>query len=107
MTEYESGFQPAAPVASISLRNQSGTLIAGVQMLLDSGSDLTLIPRRAAERVGMDIDQEEVYQLMAFAGKLSMAKAAHGDVVFLEKTFRGRYLLTEENIGILGCDILN
>jgi len=45
MTEYESsGFEPPAPVAIVTLRNpHNGKLRTDVQMLLDTGADVSLV----------------------------------------------------------------
>ena len=47
------------------------------------------------------------YQLMGFDGNLSVASSVEADVLFLSRAFKGRFLLTNENRGILGRDVLN
>ena len=49
MTEYESsGFEPSAPVAIVALRNPlNGKLFSDIQMLLDTGADVSFVPARA------------------------------------------------------------
>ena len=47
------------------------------------------------------------YELIASDGTRSVALAADLDLVFLNRRFRGRYLLTHEATGVLGRDILN
>ncbi|MBI2924976.1 MAG: retroviral-like aspartic protease [Verrucomicrobia bacterium] len=101
-------FAPPAPVALVTLRNAaSAASVSDVPMLLDSGADVTLLPRLAVERLGLSLDPEAVYELLSFDGRRSSAQAVHADLVFLSRTFRGRFLLTDQACGILGRDILN
>ena len=44
---------------------------------------------------------------MGFDGSKSFAPVVMLDMVFLQRAFRGRYLLVEEERGNLGRDILN
>jgi len=44
---------------------------------------------------------------MGFDGSKSFAPVVLIDMIFLNRAFRGRYLLTEHDYGILGRDILN
>jgi hypothetical protein len=44
---------------------------------------------------------------VGFDGTISFAQAAVLDMVFLNRTFRGRFLLIGEEMGILGRDLLN
>jgi hypothetical protein len=103
-----SHFDPPAPVASVTLRNpHSGATVSDVQLLLDTGADVTLLPRMAVERLGVPLLVNEQYELLGFDGSRSVARVVMLDVLFLRRAFRGRYLLTEEERGILGRDILN
>ena len=99
-------FSPAAPVIIATLRNpKSGEVLADVPMLIDSGADVTLLPREMAGSLG--IESAGIYELMGFDGTKSMAEAVRADLLFLRKTFRGQFLLVDQDIGILGRDILN
>jgi hypothetical protein len=44
---------------------------------------------------------------MTFDGRRASAQAIYGDLISLNRTFRGRFLLSDEECGILGRDILN
>ncbi len=44
---------------------------------------------------------------MGFDGSRSFAPVVILEMVFLKRAFRGRYLLIEEERGVLGRDILN
>ena len=101
-------FDPPAPVAGVTLRNpQSGATVPDVSLLMDTGADITLLPREAVERLGVPLLSDPQYELMGFDGSRSVAPAVILDLVFLQRAFRGRYLLIEEARGILGRDILN
>jgi hypothetical protein len=49
----------------------------------------------------------ERYQLVGFDGTISESEAVHGNLVFLRRNFRGRYLVTDAEVGVIGRDILN
>jgi len=109
MPGYEaSHFDPPAPVAQVVLRNpDSGATVSDVRLLLDTGADITLLPRAAVERLGVPTLPNQHYELMGFDGSKSFASVVIVDMMFLKRAFRGRYLLIEEERGILGRDILN
>lgn len=46
-------------------------------------------------------------QLVGFDGSASFAVAAQLKLVFGRGTFRGKYLLIDQNMGVIGRDILN
>ena len=109
MPSYDaSHFDPPAPVAEVSLRSpQTGDAVSAALLLVDTGADVTLLPRRAVERLGVSPLPDQRYELMGFDGTRSFAPAVFLDVVFLGRVFRGRYLLTDQEHGILGRDVLN
>lgn len=109
MPSYDgSHFDPAAPVADTVLRNpESGARVSGVQMLLDTGADITLLPRAPVEQLGVPLLAGQRCELVGFDGSRSFAPVVVLDMVFLQRAFRGRYLLIEEERGVLGRDILN
>ena len=100
-------FVPAAPVARVSLRHpDSGESIADVLMLIDSGADATLLPSSAVASLGL-AGTGERYQLVAFDGTTNESEAVRAVVVFLNKTFRGRFLQVESEVGVIGRNVLN
>jgi len=101
-------FTPPGPLALVTFRNiATGASASDVPMLLDSGADMSLVPRQAVRPLGVSIDPAVVYELMGFNGNRSLAQAVHLDLVFLGRTFRGRFLLSDHECGILGRNILN
>lgn len=101
-------FDPPAPTARVVLRNpDTGTTVSDVLLLLDTGADVTLLPRVSVQTLGVSPLADVRYELMGFDGSTSSAAVVLLDMVFLNRAFRGRYLLTESKYGILGRDILN
>jgi predicted aspartyl protease len=109
MPSYDaSHFDPPAPAATVTVRDpQTGAKVSDVLVLLDSGSDVTLLPRSVVERLGVSLVADERFELMAFDGNKCTAPVATLDLVFLRRAFHGRYVLIEDECGILGRDILN
>jgi predicted aspartyl protease len=109
MPSYDaSHFDPPAPVARVMLRNPySGATVSDVLLLVDTGADITLLPRTAVEQLGVPLVAGQQYELMGFDGSTSFAPVVILDLLFLRRAFRGQYLLTEEERGIMGRDILN
>jgi hypothetical protein len=109
MPAYDASiFNPPAPLARVTIRSQdNGNTVSGVPMLVDSGADVTLIPQSYVNQLGLSIDPEEGYELMAFDGSTSIARVVRLDLIFLRRVFRGRFLLINQESGILGRDILN
>jgi len=109
MPSYDaSHFDPPAPVARVILRNpHTAATVSDVLLLLDTGADITLLPRMMVERLGVPLVADQRYELMGFDGSKSFAPVVILDLLFLKRAFRGRYLLIEEERGIMGRDILN
>jgi hypothetical protein len=109
MPAYDAtAFRPPAPVASISVRSPaSGAAVSNVLMLLDSGADVSLLPREPiAELIGPAADLPQ-FELEAFDGTRSWAPVVQLEVVFLGKSFRGQFLLIDGPHGVLGRNVLN
>jgi hypothetical protein len=64
-----------------------------------------MLPRSVVAALGMT-PQPARYELVGFDGSRAMAEAVDLDMLFLRKAFRGRYLLTDDEHGILGRDVL-
>ncbi len=93
MPAYDSQwFTPPAPLARVSLRNTESKTTSNVPMLIDSGADVTLVPRSFVIQLGADIDATETYELVGFDGTRSFVPAAHLDLLFLGRAFKGRFL---------------
>lgn len=108
MPQYDSKqFDPPAPVAEVTLRNpRTREFLSDVKLLIDTGADVTLLPLAAVNRLGLKPEAANRYELVGFDGQRSFADSAVLDMMFLSNTFRGRYLLTNDETGILGRDVL-
>jgi predicted aspartyl protease len=108
MPAYDaSRFVPPAPFALVVIRHPDHAGgVADVPMLIDSGADATLLPRSSVASIGI-VGTGERYQLVAFDGKTSESEVVRADLVFLGRRFRGRYLLIDAEVGVVGRDVLN
>lgn len=109
MPAYDStSFRPPAPVALVTVRSPAtGREVSNVSMLLDSGADVSLLPR---EPIANLIDLPHTlpeYELEAFDGTTSRAPMVQLEVIFLGKSFRGQFLVIDGKHGVLGRNILN
>ncbi len=86
---------------------EDGVTLSGVPMLLDIGSDVTLVPRAAIERLGAALETDPSIELIGFDGTRSFAPVVTLEMIFLRRAFRGRSMPVEGEYGILGRDILN
>jgi predicted aspartyl protease len=109
MPAYETnGFQPPAPVAFVEVGSQqSDQTISQVPMLLDTGADVTLLPRMPLEELLKSVVSTGQYDLESFDGTKSSATAVKLEIGFLGKKFRGQYLLVEGSVGVIGRNVLN
>jgi hypothetical protein len=100
-------YAPPAPVARVVVRHpERADRLEDVPMLIDSGADATLLPKSAATSLGLEGTGER-YQLVAFDGTISESEALVACLTFLRRNFRGRYLLIDAEVGVIGRDILN
>jgi len=109
MTPYEGGWlSPPGPVARVQVRNrETGRALSEVLLLIDSGADVTLIPRHAVEALGLEPLPGEELALVGFDGSTSTARVVRLELVFCNRLFRGRFLIIDQETGILGRNVLN
>ena len=81
-------FTPPAPLGRVTLRNPTtGAVLPDVPMLLDSGADVTLVPRECVTRLGVQVNPNDAYELAGFDGSASVAQVADLHMAFLGRTF--------------------
>lgn len=109
MPDYDSVlFAPPAPVAQVILRHpETGNMVENVPMLLDTGADATLIPLYVATQLDLTTDPERTYELTGFDGSTGSFQVVQAHLLFQRRTFRGRFLLIEQEWGLIGRDVLN
>ncbi len=64
------------------------------------------MPKTAVASLGI-MGTGERYDLVAFDGTVNESEAVRAVIVFLNKTFRGRFLQVESEVGIIGRNVLN
>ena len=101
-------FDPPAPVARVTLRDSNnGERVHDVLMLLDSGADVTVVPQIIVDELNAAIVQDVSYEVTGFGGGVSFVSAVQLELVFLNKIFRGRFLIVDQMWGVIGRDVLN
>lgn len=108
MPDYDSTFfNPPAPVAFVTLKNsENNQQVTDVPMLLDTGADATLLPRAFVAKLDI-IQTSEIWEVESFDGTRNESAVVRLQMVFENKSFRGDYLLIEQDYGIIGRNILN
>jgi predicted aspartyl protease len=109
MPEYEAKhFDPPAPVAYVTLRHlATGATLSDVPMLIDTGADVTFLPREAVEQLNITPVENKVYEVEGFDGGTTLAEVVQVELSFFGKRFKGQFLVTDRLMGILGRNILN
>ena len=101
-------FNPPGPLARVTLRTSSdGSAVPDVPMLIDSGADVTLVSQQSIDLLGATVDSDAAYEIMGFDGRRSFAHVASLELIFLRRVFRGRFLIGNQECGVLERDILN
>ena len=67
-------FTPPAPLVQVRLRNwETGTEVTEVPMLLNTGADVSLVPRSCVTTLGLALDPQRRYELVRFDDTVSTA----------------------------------
>ncbi len=109
MPDYDAKqFTPPARLARVAVRTRDhARTVSDVPMLIDSGAAASLIPQSCADRIGLRGDLQEDVVPEAFDGRTSPAKVVDAEVLFLGRAFRGQFPLIDDEVGILGRNVLN
>ena len=106
--KYNNKYVPPAPTAEIKLRNpQTMAVVSNVPVLLDTGVDVTLLPRKFCEQIGIAISEADFLELVGFNQAESKAFYVRIEFVLDRMLFRGKYLVYDQDEGIIGRDVLN
>jgi hypothetical protein len=108
MTAYDGErYSPAAAVATVSVRNpDSGATINEVSMLLDSGADISALPKGAVGKLALAFT-DSAYEVMAYDNTVRTCRTVRAEVVFMRGRFKGKFVVLEQDVGVLGRNILN
>ena len=108
MQPYDASYNPPAPVAAVTIRQpDSGVVADSIPILIDTGADITLLPRAPLENAGLSLASDKLYELVAFDGTRSFAPAVYLEMTFLRRRFKGYYVVIDGTHGVLGRDVLN
>jgi predicted aspartyl protease len=107
MQAYDaSRFDPPAPIALVTVNSeQAGIVVRDVPMLLDTGADVTLLPRSYVAQ--LEQPDAKQYELEAFDGTKIKVPAVTAHLLLLGKSFKGQFLLIDGWHGVLGRNVLN
>lgn len=76
-------------------------------MILDTGADLTLVPKFATENLNFIASQYLEFRLEGFDGKKSINQGIKLELTFANQKVLGNFPLIEQDYGIIGRNILN
>ncbi|MBC7798149.1 MAG: hypothetical protein H7Z37_14855 [Pyrinomonadaceae bacterium] len=107
MMKYSESFDPPAPIAEIVLQNiETGERVETVSVLLDTGADVSLLPFSAIGKLNTEPSGEKV-KLVGFDESENIADVYTLQIIFLGKRLTGDYCAIENEIRIIGRDVLN
>ncbi len=108
MPKYDADrFHPPAAVAVAHVRDRAGNVVREVELLIDTGADLTLLPRSALDTLAVEAIPSNRIELEGFEGTRASFDIVEADLLWLGRSFRGRFALIDSVTGILGRDVLN
>ena len=81
--------------------------ISKVLALVDTGADVTLLPRWSVEQLGLTPQADASVMLAWFDGSLRAAESVELEASFHGGRFQGRYALIDQPHGIVGRNLLN
>ena len=107
MPMYEGGdFEPPAPVARVAVCGPTGQIRSDVPLLIDTGADVSAIPRSVANEVGAEIRPSTV-AIRSYDGSETICDLATLSVELLEYRFQGSFVVADSDYGVVGRNILN
>jgi hypothetical protein len=100
-------YSPPAAVAHVTVRNlESGASIDEVSMVLDSGADISALPRAVVESLRLP-QGDRTYDVMAYDNSVRSCQAVRAELTFMRGRFGGQFVVLDQDVGVLGRNILN
>ena len=94
-------FDPPAPVAEVTLSDPAtGARCDHVPMLIDTGADISVVPRSAVKQLALSVEQAAQYEVAGFGEGRSTLPAVDLRMTFLGHKFRGQFLVVERDHGM-------
>jgi predicted aspartyl protease len=100
------GFNPPAVVALVSISIPGGSKIDNVRMLLDTGSDITVLPKTAVSSIGAIPVPNPDFTLTAYDGTQSAVACVRSVIRFSTLRAESDFAVIDGEIGIIGRDLL-
>lgn len=105
---YSIFFDPPAPTAGVFVRNpQTDFRSRLLELQIDTGADITLLPSSIVELPELGLTIEGEIEIAAFDLRTSRYRTVQAQVILGNKRISGKYCLIDDEIGILGRDVLN
>ena len=100
-------FSPPAAVAAVRVVNlETSSVQDGVPMLIDTGADVSVIPTSVSDTLALP-QSDSALELMTYDNTVSFCRTVAAGIVFEGKRYRGKYVVIDQEYGVLGRDILN
>lgn len=100
-------FSPAAAVTTVAVRNlDTGATLDNISMLLDSGADISALPKSVVDALSLE-SADRSYEVMAYDNSVRECRAVRAEVVFARGHFKGQFVVIDQEVGVLGRNILN
>ena len=108
MPDYDGErYSPAAAVATVSVPDlASGATVDEVSMLLDSEADISALPKAVVDALALPVG-DRAYEVMAYDNCVRECPTVGAEVVFMRGHFKGRFIVLDNDVGVLGRNILN
>lgn len=100
-------FDPPAPAIEVEAVAQSGSKRVRLLMLIDSGADVTVVPRWVTDELDIDLSQADSTTVEGYGGNQQELPKAQLALEFGKLRFNGIFLVADGSIGYLGRNILN
>ncbi|MFC1464810.1 MAG: hypothetical protein ACFLMY_08175 [Candidatus Brachytrichaceae bacterium NZ_4S206] len=108
MNVYDAAlFNPPAPVAVVTFINPAnGLTVADVKMLIDTGSDATLVPASVCLALQVE-ESDSPFAVELVDGQRHELRAVRLKMKWSKYAINGESLIAQTEFGIIGRDILN
>jgi hypothetical protein len=75
-------------------------------MLLDSGADISALPKPVVDALALAAGDRS-YEVMAYDNSVRECTTVRAEVVFLRCHFKGLFVVLDQEVGVIGRNILN
>lgn len=105
---FDLSFNPPAAVGSVVLRSPELLIRSSpIVVQIDTGADISLLPRSSVTQEFLLSSESVLKRITGYDGTSRYIEAVELQIVFEGVRFTGEFCLIDDQIGILGRDILN